>query len=130
MTASRRTILTGLASALAGAVPALGAVAATTGVDPVFAAIHRHRAVCAEFERHHDDDAERDAALNSECEAALEDLTDIVPATGAGLRALVEHLEDYTRTSGGYELGDTEAYHMAFPAIVTACKALFPAGVA
>ena len=111
-TTSRRAILAG-----AAAIPALAIIPATAvaagGVDPIFAAIERHREAEAAFAGAYDNDLLRNLKHETPATDALEaradelsgaenklyvDLVGMTPTTLAGCAALLRHIEVHERT--------------------------------
>jgi hypothetical protein len=111
-TTTRRTILAG-----AAALPALAIIPATAvaaaGVDPIFAAIEKHRQAEAAFVGVYDNEIMRGAVyltpaikavedqageLCVRSSAAYVDLVKMTPTTLAGCAALLRHLEAHERS--------------------------------
>jgi hypothetical protein len=115
---SRRAILAGAASIPALAIIPAAAVAAAD-VDPIFAAIERHREAEAAFAGAYDNDLIRNSKHSTPATDALEaradelgdaanklyvDLVGMTPASLAGCAALLRYLESREQSYGVYAL--------------------------
>ncbi len=141
-TTSRRAVLAGIAAAPALAVPALAATVNDFTVDPIFAAIEKHKeafriyheaarvrmhTVDAKWSPEYDADAlevaqqAEDAGYEAHEDAAYA-LTEVRPTTMAGVLALLRYVEDFNSGAffleplPGSAVSDWQSSTIAWPA--------------
>lgn len=129
MSATRRTLLRGFAAAPFVSLPALAAVQTPTSVDPIFAAIEKHKAAQAAFDAalEPDDGDGPDVGRMSDAEReARYDMHEIGPQTVAGLVAYVTYWNRYIGPPREGGVGQLDIGWEALPTIAEALEKLFP----
>lgn len=129
MSATRRSLLRGLAATPLAALPVFAAAQMPTSVDPIFAAIEKHKAAYAAFEvaLEPDDGDGPDVGRMSEAEQeARYDMHEAVPQTVAGLSAYVAYWNRYLGPPKDGGAGQLSMGWEALPTIAEALETLFP----
>ena len=131
MSTTRRTLLRGLAAAPFVSLPALAAVQMLNSVDPIFAAIEKHKAAQAAFDAAIvvDDGDGPDVETTSDAEReARYDMHEIGPQTVTGLVAYVTYWNKFIGPPREGGIGQLSIGWEALSTIADALEKLFPAG--